>query len=558
MQDQDGTLNMTPKPLNSSIRADTFQLPRTDELFLSAAARGRVSGQQGTSWRVCAMFVIGTTLLPNLPVFWHRTLALEAVEGPSRAVAVIFLELLLLLGAGVLLLALLAMLGRLATRLVGGALLLGSSGAFGWMWREQAAIDVDTVLSLLSPDPLAEAAAFDPRLLIVIGVAGLLPALAWWRQVPPSWWRGRGRTRRFAGWLLCALVALGWMDFARTALAALPPGDPATFASSRAGIAAQAYLPSNWLIALGGVGDQAWRQLRDGALQRPVLRHRHIARTRLDDLVVVVVIGPGGVAHGHDMAKALAPEPDLAAFTGWSCNTSTTRSLACMFVRPQAIVADPSGGPDRITERDVFAVFRELGFRIELFALQGEAAFYNRVGADEIRLRDTLPDDPLRAGRPLDDRLLVGQLRGAIERHEARRTHQPLLVLLQPRASAGADEGGAASIDALLQATRDTVRPRKAWMVYAADRGEGSAAHRASAPPELRRIPMVFWASRSWLDDPANAARHARLLAQAEHARSEPPERHGHHELYATLLGCLGIQSPDGGIDPAHDLCAGP
>ncbi|MEY2655564.1 MAG: hypothetical protein RLZZ524_2592, partial [Pseudomonadota bacterium] len=369
------------------------------------------------------------------------------------------------------------------------------------------------------------------------------------------------------------------------------------------------YLPTNWLGSVAAVTAQAWRQHVDGvSLIDPATRHRYLAGVPLDDLVVVLVIGEttrhdrmGLFGHDRDTTPYLALEQGLAAFPGRSCDTSTRLSLACMFVRPTAVRPDPRGGADTVVERDVFSVLRQLGFRIELYALQGEAGFYGRIGVDEMKVREQLLSEPAHQGKPVHDLLLVDELRAALARHDERRrsaestgaARQPLLVVLHTKGShyhyaqrypadqapwqpdcsdpdeacddaalLNAYDNSVRYVDTMLQAVRDSVRSRRAWVVYSADHGEsiGGGMHfhatpKAVAPPEQFKVPLLFWASPGFLADPLLANRHQRLM---ERARQAPPDRHGHHELFATMLGCLGVHSPDGGIDPALDLCAGP
>ncbi|RZS46655.1 kdo(2)-lipid A phosphoethanolamine 7''-transferase [Sphaerotilus mobilis] len=584
-------------------RPVTLPPPGANFLFRRSAS----PGDADTRWLACCCFVLGTGLLLNLPVFWRRGVGLAERAGLSQALWVTLLEAALVLGLSGLLIGLAALAGRSALRMVGASVILVGAAAAWFMWQFQVVIGYGTVLATLTRDHDLTRELLDARLMLWWTALGLLPTLAWLRHTPGSWWRGHRRVARLAGWLVWIAVCAVLMSGARLALASatrvtqdVVPAD-APRASSAAGVAAHAYLPSNWLAGVGAVAGQAWRQHRDGQqLKDPSVLHRHLPTVPLDGLVVVLVIGEttrhdrmGVLGHHRDTTPHLARERDLAAFAARSCDTSTQLSLACMFVRPQAVVAGLGGAPDRVTERDVFAVYRSLGFRIELYALQGEAGFYSRVGADEMKLREMILAEPQNLGRPTHDVLLVDQLRAAVDRHEAREPRQPLLVVLHTKGSHyhyaqrypveqaiwrpdcsdpdgtcdeaslfNAFDNSVRYVDTVLQGVRDVVRQRRALVVYAADHGEsiGGGTHfhatpKAIAPPEQFKVPMLFWASRRFLADPALAAGHARLM---DRARVSPADRHGHHELYASLLGCMGVRSPDGGIDPALDLCAGP
>ena len=67
------------------------------------------------------------------------------------------------------------------------------------------------------------------------------------------------------------------------------------------------------------------------------------------------------------------------------------------------------------------------------------------------------------------------------------------------------------------------------------------------------RVPLIFWASEALLADPVHrrAFERAQALAQAKHPAS-------HQHLFASMLGCLSVRSPDGGLTPGFDLCRAP
>jgi KDO II ethanolaminephosphotransferase len=560
--------------------------------------RGHVQRLQAHRRRwPCWLFPVVIALVPNLPVMARRVEALSALQGLALALTVVVTEAILMMSLVGVLLGVAALVGQNALRLLGLLLLPVGAVAAWFMGQHQVVIGVGTVLAVLSTDHDLSRELLDAPLLAWVVGAGLLPTWLWWRLAPPSWWRGPDRVVLLLRWLTWLVVSAVFLSCAsallsRVAAPARPDGAPR--AASPAGIAAHAYLPTNWL---GSV-----------SLIDPATRHRYLAGVQLDDLVVVLVIGEttrhdrmGLFGHDRDTTPYLALEQGLAAFPGRSCDTSTRLSLACMFVRPTAVRPDPRGGADTVVERDVFSVLRQLGFRIELYALQGEAGFYGRIGVDEMKVREQVLAEPAHQGKPVHDLLLVDELRAALARHDERRrtaettgaARQPLLIVLHTKGShyhyaqrypadqapwqpdcSGPDEAcddaallnaydnSVRYVDTMLQAVRDSVRSRRAWVVYSADHGEsiGGGMHfhatpKAVAPPEQFKVPLLFWASPGFLADPLLADSHQRLM---ERARQAPPDRHGHHELFATMLGCLGVHSPDGGIDPALDLCAGP
>src|SRR5471030_2974701 len=106
----------------------------------------------------------------------------------------------------------------------------------------------------------------------------------------------------------------------------------------------------------------------------------------------------------------------------------------------------------------------------------------------------------------------------------------------------------------------DQLRDKKALVFYAADHGESidenSHLHgtpRQMAPPEQFRVPMLVWASDSFLAQPDHQQAFERLKAQQ---RVGGEKRH--EELFDSILGCLGYTSPNGGINPANNWCAKP
>jgi KDO II ethanolaminephosphotransferase len=114
--------------------------------------------------------------------------------------------------------------------------------------------------------------------------------------------------------------------------------------------------------------------------------------------------------------------------------------------------------------------------------------------------------------------------------------------------------------DQVLAETIALLRERKALLVYSSDHGESigdnehfHATPRKVAPPEQRAVPLIFWASDRFVGDPVLRAGYQRLQARA----ADPARRGGtgHHNLFASMLGCLAVRSPDGGITPGQDLC---
>ena len=150
---------------------------------------------------------------------------------------------------------------------------------------------------------------------------------------------------------------------------------------------AHSYVPTNWLYGLATYAYQ--RAGEAGAAQTlfdPAQHFDYRVPASADDLYVVFVIGEttrwdhmGMFGYGRDTTPRLAAEPNLMAMPGTSCDTATKLSLRCMFVREGGAMDDAQR---TLKERNVFSVLRSTGFTSELFAMQGEAWFYNSVAAN--------------------------------------------------------------------------------------------------------------------------------------------------------------------------------
>lgn len=549
--------------------------------------------------------VLWIGLFFNLPVLKRRIETDYATTDLALTLWGIGSELALVLGFAALMLALGLLLGRWGARLLGGLILLVSAACAYYMTVFNVVIGYGVMSAVVSTDHDMSGE------MVGLGFAGwwlalgLLPALWWWRHAPPCWWRRRHRrsalARLLAGGLLSVLVVAAASKSIEAVGARRHAGETG-LSPSLPGVAAHAYVPSNWIAGLGMMASQAWTERRaEQRLVDPAERYTYLPTTTLDDLVVVFVIGEtarhdrfGLLGHTRDTTPHLAAETSLVGFAGRSCNTSTKLSLACMFVRPESIQPGLGLEPDMLTERNLFSVYKKLGFRIELFAMQGEAGFYNQTRADYYKLRELIAAQPENAGHAIDDMLLIPELTRAVRHHAAGpgSSRKPQLVILHtkgshylysqryPRefarwapeclpeqASCSRDEllnafdNSVLYTDHVLQAVRDTVRDRRALVIYATDHGESideqthfHATPKRIAPPEQFKIPLVFWASDKFLADPVLAQKYANLSA---HPARQRPDQVGHHNLFASMLGCLGIDSPDGGITPEHDLCDG-
>jgi KDO II ethanolaminephosphotransferase len=434
---------------------------------------------------------------------------------------------------------------------------------------------------LAGPEPLAWIAVF-----------GLAPVVLLWRhtRVVPAPRGARSSLRFHLAAPAAALAAWGaWLG-----VEALSDAYETTHLVNVAVpsvVVAQTFVPLNWLAGTAVyVADRVGGARKASTLLDPTAHHRYDVPARAADTVLVFVLGESArhdrmSLYGYPRATTplLAAEPDVAALHGRACDTITKSALACMFVRPGGVVEDPVRHVPIVTERNVFWVLTHLGFTMDVFATQGEVAFYLATGAGRYKYRETYAALVRDLRMPVDDAALLPDLAESLARHP-RGGHVILLHTMGSHwlyparypahyarfgpscASAwqrcseeqwrNAYDNTLVYTDYLLWRVIEALRDRKALLVYTSDHGEslgegGFLLHgtpKARAPIEQRAVPLIVWASRAWIADPANAAAFARLRARKD-------EVFGHETLFDSLLDCLGITSPDGGVERTRSWC---
>ncbi|MCU5773849.1 kdo(2)-lipid A phosphoethanolamine 7''-transferase [Erwiniaceae bacterium BAC15a-03b] len=393
--------------------------------------------------------------------------------------------------------------------------------------------------------------------------------------------------------IMLAAVALTWLpiryfDHQQSAQEKMTNIDLPSYG----GVVAHSYLPSNWLSALGLFAyTRVDETMNDQDLLDPAEKFSYVAPAGLDDTYVVFVIGEttrwdhmGILGYDRDTTPKLSKEKNLVAFRGESCDTSTKLSLRCMFVREGGTMDNPGR---TLKEQNVFAVLKELGFSSELFAMQSEVWFYNNTDADNYAFREQIGSEKRNQGKPVDDMLLVPELKASVDRHPQGKH----LVILHTKGShylysqryprdfaryqpecMGVDDfcskaqlinafdNSVLYTDSVLDSVFDQLRDKKAIVFYASDHGESidenmhlHGTPREMAPPEQFRVPMIVWASDKYLADDKNKSAFERLQAQQRTGKT-----HRHVELFDTILGCIGYTSPNGGIKAANNWCQAP
>ncbi len=431
-----------------------------------------------------------------------------------------------------------------------------------------------------------------------------VPLVLWWRYVHvrkntvASWWL---RFKQMGGQIgLVLLLAAGFVAVAQHVNTGANTADAVGQDVGKASLAAHTYVPSNWVAGLGMSASSAWDSWasKDQKID-PALKFQYslnaLANDVVDDLVVVVVIGEsarssnfGLLGYERPTTPFLAAEKNLAAFKATSCNTSTKLSLACMFVRPQAVVERGLQAP-QVLEDTVFSVFKKLGFSVELFAMQSEVWFYNSLKTDFYKIREVIAADSANRGKPVLDSILVAELEASMAKHPKGRQVVVLhtkgshfsyasrypreFARYQPECSGvdgacskaeliNAYDNSVLYTDTFLHTLMQSLKGKKAVLIYTSDHGESidenrhfHATPKPLAPPEQLDVPLIFWASEPYLNaNPANKKAFEQLLIAAKSANATKTDV-GHVNLFDSLLGCLGITSNNGGIDDKYNLC---
>ncbi|MGK2899426.1 MAG: kdo(2)-lipid A phosphoethanolamine 7''-transferase [Burkholderiaceae bacterium] len=487
-----------------------------------------------------------------------------------------------------------AFFGTFVYRLVASLIVLASAAAAYYMIFFKVVIGYGVIVSTLTLDTDLSAESVGYKFVAWMLLAGVVPVLALWlapltQHAYGRRWRGMPvlRDTVLLGVGVVSIVVVGVKTITYLDDRAARAGNE--YIASPGGVIAHSYVPTNWLYGLATYAYQ--RAGEAGAAQTlfdPPQHFDYRVPASADDLYVVFVIGEttrwdhmGMFGYRRDTTPSLAAEPNLVAMPGTSCDTATKLSLRCMFVREGGAMDDVQR---TLKERNVFSVLRSTGFTSELFAMQGEAWFYNSVAAYSYELREALASTYAGSGHPIDDMVLVDQLQKSIARHP-RGKH---LVILHTKGShylysqrypksfarftpdcpgidaacslqqtVNAFDNSVLYVDHMLGRTIDQLRGKNAILFYSSDHGEsideGHSFHatpRDMAPPEQFRVPFIVWASDKFLADSRN--RHAFGQLQALKAGGFHPR---HSQLFDSVLGCIGYTSPNGGIKQGNNWC---
>lgn len=536
----------------------------------------------------------------NAVVFVRRAISLEATTSWTNAILVLSTEVLLCYALTVLLITALSCLGRHVFKLLLVVIVLLSVAASYYMTFFNVVIGYGVVQAVLTTDVDLSKESVGLWFIVYLFILAILPIVwAGFCLTIHSWQKSKKSARlAFIHWfrlrlqsLLTFSLAAVLFTIAYYSINQVVPQkrqDQAVVISP-ATLAAHLYLPSNWVAGLAmSASNSVQGAISNRQLKNPVNSFDYIAPQTLDDVHVVLVIGESARSMNFSLLGYNRPNNDLlnqqknlVAFKAQSCNTSTKLSLQCMFVRPEAVTEKGMQAPI-ISEQAVFSVLKSLGFTIDLFAMQSEVWFYNSVNADFYKIREIIAAQSHNIGKAQYDEMLIPELKDSVNKH-AKGKH---LVILHtkgshylytsryPRSFAryqpecqGLDSGCSKQeminsydnsilyLDYFLNQVYNTVKDKKALVIYVPDHGESieennhfHATPKPLAPPEQTSIPLMVWASPGFLSEPSHEKLFARLKSKSHQTAS-------HDQLFDSILGCLNIQSNNGGINSARNLC---
>ncbi|RWR03257.1 phosphoethanolamine transferase [[Pantoea] beijingensis] len=534
-------------------------------------------------------------ILLNLPIFYRRfepfltkSTLTNWFSVVAEVVAIVLLTFFLM--------RLLSLGGKIFWRILATLLLLISVASSYYMAFFNVVIGYGVVASVMTTDIDLSKEVIGYQFVLWMVLVSLIPMLMIWRNTLSLTLLEQLKTPGHRVKPLVILVAaaamvylpLRYIDTLQSAHEKVTNIDLPSYG----GVVAHSYLPSNWLTALGLFAyTRADESLDSQELLDPAKKFTYVAPPGIDDTYVVFVIGEttrwdhmGMLGYDRDTTPKLSKEKNLVAFRGESCDTATKLSLRCMFVREGGTMDNPGR---TLKEQNVFAVMKELGFSSELFAMQSEAWFYNNTDVDNYAFREQIGSEKRNQGKPVDDMLLIPELKASLDRHpqgkhlvvlHTKGSHY-LYSQRYPQAFAryqpeckGVDDfcskeqlinafdNSVLYTDTVLDNVFDQLRDKKAIVFYAADHGESISDNmhlhgtpRDMAPPEQFRVPLIVWASDKYLQDSNHQQAFERLQAQQRVGKT-----HRQVELFDSILGCLGYTSPDGGIKAANNWCQAP
>ncbi|MFZ4834616.1 kdo(2)-lipid A phosphoethanolamine 7''-transferase [Rouxiella sp. Mn2063] len=530
-------------------------------------------------------------ILLNLPIFFRRYSQLYYDNALSIAV-----EMLAIFSLVYFLTQLFSFTGKTLYRLLLSLIVLSSTAAGYYMIMFNVNIGYGILASALASDSIdLSKEAVGTHFIIWIVLLSLPPiVLLWGSKMPGA--ALRETTLRRVSTNALSLVAAALLCWAPLKLM----GDVQDshdrinnrMMASYGGVVAGTYSPSNWLSAFGLFVYSTYSNAEDAKnLFDPSKHFTYDPPKDVNDLYVVFVIGEsarrdhmGIYGYSRDNTPNLAKEKNLAALQGYSCDTATKLSLRCMFVREGGTTDTPQR---TLKEMNVFSVLKNEGFTSDLYSMQSEAWFYNQTRAVDYSLREDIAAEKRNVGKPIDDMLLIDEVKDSITNHpdgkhliilHTKGSHylyseryprsfaryQPECMGIDDSCSTeemvNAYDNSLLYTDYFLEQVFNQLRNRNAIVFYASDHGESISRNmhfhgtpRDIAPPEQRAVPIMVWASDKFLSNDDNRVAFNQLQ---QLAKDKTPV--SHVKLFDSILGCIGFTSPDGGINQYRNWCHTP
>jgi len=527
-------------------------------------------------------------ILLNLPIFFRRYSQLQYDNALSIAV-----EMLAIFSLVYFLTQLFSFMGKTLYRVLLSLIVVSSTAAGYYMIMFNVNIGYGILASALASDSIdLSKEAVGTHFIIWIVLMSLIPILLLWGSKMPGASLRETTLRRVATKAVYLVVAalLCWVPL-KLMGNVQDAHDRVNnrMMASYGGVVAGTYSPSNWLSAFGLFVYSTYSNAEDAKnLFDPSKHFTYDPPKDVNDLYVVFVIGEsarrdhmGIYGYSRDNTPNLAKEKNLAALQGYSCDTATKLSLRCMFVREGGTTDTPQR---TLKERNVFSVLKNEGFTSDLYSMQSEAWFYNQTRAEDYSLREDIAAEKRNVGKPIDDMLLVDEVKDSLANHpdgkhliilHTKGSHylyseryprsfaryQPECMGIDDSCSTeemiNAYDNSLLYTDYFLEQVFNQLRNRNAIVFYASDHGESISRNmhfhgtpRDIAPPEQRAVPIMVWASDKFLSNDDNRVAFNQLQKLA---KNKTPV--SHVKLFDSILGCIGFTSPDGGINQYRNWC---
>ncbi|WP_311749459.1 kdo(2)-lipid A phosphoethanolamine 7''-transferase [Proteus terrae] len=493
------------------------------------------------------------------------------------------------------LLRLLSFFGTLFFKIITSFILVVSVCASYYISFYDVVIGYGIIISTLTTDTDLSKELVSPNVIIwIIGLSVLPLALIWLCKKPEKNLTTQQKKKIWikntAKMLVIALAVFSYLKTLDSKQKAYEIKNNLDLPSYSGGLS-YAYLPTNWIIPLF---QYAITQYDDTFNSKnifdPVDHFTYQPSKANEDVYVVFIIGEtarwdhmGLLGYERQTNPLLSQEKNLVAFKGISCDTATKLSLKCMFVRENGT---ESNDQRTLKENNIFSVLSQLGMSSELFSMQSELWFYNKLDLNNYAMKEMMTAKNSNFGKELDDTLLIAETANAVSQHpkgnhlvilhtkgshfmysqrypESFKKYQPECLNVDDECTkeqlVNAYDNSILYTDYFIDGVLDTLRDKKAIVFYTSDHGESISEKgglhgtpKEIAPPEQFKVPFLVWMSDSYLAEPENKQLFDNLK------RNQDAERtFYHHNIFDSMLGCLGYSSPDGGINNQNNLCFG-